>query len=129
MFSKTSFKYLKSTIKTVHFWRSARLDYNSQTGLVTVPESVLNNVLVGFNVAAHLAYNCFLLANYIYHMYWEDLDQNVMILLELIVVGHACSTVSFHLPLYLREEGMAIFINQCLTYFKNLKGSHTKLLQ
>ena len=129
MFSETTLKYLKSTIKTVHFWRSARLDYDSKAGLFTVPKSVWNEVLVGFNVAAHFGYNFFLLGSYFYHMYWQDLDQSVMIFFELVVLGHAPSTVAFHIPMYRREERMASFINQSLIYFKKLKGSARKLQQ
>ena len=123
MISKKNLEYFVSTIKNAHFWGSARLDYDRHLERVTVPQSRLWKFLATLNVVAHLCYNSFLIFRYIQYNFGDTKkNEQVKVLIEFAVVGHLCSNFCFHLCFFLREDAMANFINQFLSYYQGLKG-------
>ena len=122
MISEKTLKHFVSTVKYVHFWGSLRFDYDSSLECVTVPQSSWRKVLAALNVVAHLGYALFLIFSYLQLNFSETTNGPVKAITELAVLGHLCPTLCFHLCFFLREEAMANFINQFLTYHLSLQG-------
>ena len=124
MISKKTLKYFASTIQDTHFWGGARFNYNVKKGLVTVPHSPWDKFLATLNVISHLSYAMFLFVRYIQYIHVKgyETDDQTKVMIEFDFITHLCPTFCFHMCFYLKENAVANFINQYLTYFRNREG-------
>ena len=126
MISQVVSKYLGSRAKNVYVLGSARFDFCIEENLLTVPTSVWRKFLAAFNFAAHATYAAFVLLRLLQYRYLnrnEVLDDQSKIFLEFACLVHLVPPFVCHLCFFLREEDVAMFVNQFMTYHRNIEGS------
>ena len=117
--------YLRSRVKYVSFWGSARFSFDAEQNRLSVPRSWWRKVLAALNLCVHTGYTAFLFVRLLRHQYFcvsNALDEPSEILLELASLFILVSPLCGHLCFFMREESFANFINQYLTYYRAVEG-------
>ena len=130
MISQIATKYLRKTAENCYFWASATFYLSPEENRLIVSQSIWRKFFSAFNFSFHISYALFLLVRLLHITYFSrgEVEEHSEFFLE--AFGLACM-VPFccHLYFFWREETFANFVNQYLTYCRNIEGYWKCLMQ
>ena len=123
MISRNALKYLRRTSAHVDFWASARFSRGSSIeNFVTVPKSWWRRILSIFNFVAHVSYCIFCTVRYTQYSFLQgyEAEEQIKVFTELCLIAHLVPVVCIHFCVLFREEQVATFINQYISYYRSI---------
>ena len=117
-------KYLRITAKNVHFWGSARCDFNTKENRVTLSQSAWRKFLGTFNFVLHTSYAIFVVMRLLQYRFWREngLDKESKVFLEFACLVHLIPPLHTFLYFFGREKAFTAFVNQYLSFYEKIEG-------
>ena len=129
MISQIASKYLRITARNVHFWGSARFDFDTEENRVIVPKSAWRKSLGIFNCILHTSYAVFVVMRLLQYrlLVKNGMDKETKVFLEFACLVHLVPPLCTFPYFIGREEAFAAFVNQYLSFYEKIDGKRSRV--